>query len=377
MSGETTPAGEAERLSNAVYDTLAPLVPERERDGNILHLAQAVVARHAPGARTTQDAVETLPDPHPDPRVERLLALADDAEPLSLGLAEDMRALAVLFAPAMEEPFSSLQLAGFETMRGRVRRERESAALPSRAPEGEVFADEQQSRIDALEDWQREVCRLLTPETEDRGDLFPDCIPARIEELLEIERAHGSTTRRQRWCADLECYGLSHPDDTHCVGHGLPLGASRAPEGAEEVDGMIPYVCPIDGCIDGDCPLCTEVAGLRALVRAYRERANKAEREAEREWSDHAQTQGALRETQSAAIWLFDAHLTRGAELPGLPADVERTVAKARAAVAEEDRLVERGAQEAQRVLELRRVARASPGRPDDPPFPGRFPMMG
>lgn len=38
---------EAERLSNAVYDLLAPLVPESERDGNILHLAQVVVARHA------------------------------------------------------------------------------------------------------------------------------------------------------------------------------------------------------------------------------------------------------------------------------------------------------------------------------------------
>lgn len=103
--------------------------------------------------------------------------------------------------------------------------ERGVRAAGSTAQQGdEAFADAQQVRIDELEDWQREVCRVLTPETEDRSDLSPDMIPTRIAELLEIERAHRAAATPAR-CDDLECYGVAHPADARCARHGLPLHA--------------------------------------------------------------------------------------------------------------------------------------------------------
>lgn len=96
-------------------------------------------------------------------------------------------------------------------------------ATGSLAQQGdEAFADAQQSRIDEVEEWQAEVCRALTPETEDRGYLSPEMVPARIAELLEIERSHYAAAPRA-WCDDLECYGVAHPADDRCARHGLAL----------------------------------------------------------------------------------------------------------------------------------------------------------
>lgn len=69
-----------------------------------------------------------------------------------------------------------------------------------------------------------------------------------------------------------------------------------------------------------------------------------------------------LDEAQRALIVLFDMHLTRGKQLPELPPEVERVVAKARNDVRKHDDLVAVGMDVAMQVFEQHRPARGDAG---------------